>query len=497
MQPTNTYMTDVSLSFEVHQPLRLKKNFFWEKSIFKRIIPGLLEFYFDDGENRRIFDRISSKCYLPANRVILESIRKFADTERPFKVAYSFSGVFLEQCRRYNPEVLDSFIELVDSGGAEVMEQTYYHSLVSLYDSPKEFYEQVRMHRELIWDLFGLRPQTFENTELIYSDRIADLVGGLGYKAIFTEGVIADPNYVYQAHSRDLALLLRNYQLTDDVGFRFSSRWWEEYPLTADKYAAWLARTSGQCINLFCDYETFGEHQWAETGIFEFLRYLPAEVLKWDNLRFSTPGEIAHQYSPLKELSVKEPVSWADLERDTSCWLGNSLQQACHLYLKSLEAPVKESGDQKILEIWRLLGLSDHLYYIFTHGGGPGEVHSYFSPYGNPYDAAVTYFSVLADFHSRLREELKLADQPFRFATGVDEFTGEEAWSLAGLCRALAEADIETLQYHSRRGDLAAWIRNSLGDQQLAERIDDLSEMKGEKLRAELLQAAASALEAR
>lgn len=490
-------MTDVSLCFEVHQPLRLKKNFFWEKSIFKRNIPSLLEFYFDDDENRRIFDRISSKCYLPANQVILDGIRKFENTERPFKVSYSFSGVFLEQCRRYNPQVLDSFIELVESGGAEVMEQTYYHSLVSLFDSPQEFYDQVKMHRELIWDIFGLRPQTFENTELIYSDRIAELVGPLGYKAIFTEGIVADPNYVYKARGQDMALMLRNYQLTDDIGFRFSSRWWEEYPLTADKYAAWLAHTPGQCINLFCDYETFGEHQWTETGIFEFLRFLPEKVLEWDSLRFSTPAEIARQYSPERELSVKEPISWADLERDTSCWLGNSLQQACFLYLKQLEAPVKESRDKELMETWRLLGLSDHLYYMFTHGGGPGEVHSYFSPYGNPYDAAITYFSVLTDFHSRLRDELVLADQPFRFATGVDEFTGEEAWSLAGLCRALPDVDARSLEYHSQRGDLSSWARLSLKQKSLAEQIADLVNLKGERLREGLLEAAASALEER
>ncbi|NPV62295.1 MAG: alpha-amylase [Methanotrichaceae archaeon] len=490
-------MTDVSLCFEVHQPLRLKKNFFWEKSIFKRNIPGLLEFYFDDGENRRIFDRVSSKCYLPANRVILDCIRKFLHTERPFKVAYSLSGVFLEQCRRYNPQVLDSFIKLVDSGGVELMEQTYYHSLVSLFDSPAEFYEQVKMHRELIWDIFGTRPQTFENTELIYSDRIAELVAPLGYKAIFTEGVIADPNYVYKAQDQDLALLLRNYQLTDDIGFRFSSRWWEEYPLTADKYAAWLANTPGQCINLFCDYETFGEHQWEETGIFEFLRHLPQAVLKWDNLRFSTPAELARQYAPERELSVKEPVSWADLERDTSCWLGNSLQQACFLYLKQLEMPVKESQDRMLMEIWRLFGLSDHLYYMFTHGGGPGEVHSYFSPYGNPYDAAVTYFSVLADFHSRLKDELVLADQPFRFATGVDEFTGQEAWSLAGLLRIMPDVEASSLEYHTRRGDLTSWARFSLRREELADRISKLSSLKGEALREGLLRAAASALEER
>ncbi len=489
MQPDMEDMTDVSLCFEVHQPLRLDKNFFWQRSLFKGVVPDLQDFYFDKQENERIFDRVSSKCYLPANKVILESIHKHEVSDRPFKVAYSFSGIFLEQCQKFRQDVLDSFIKLVETGQVEVMEQTYYHSLTSLYEEKHEFFEQVRMHREMIWDLFGLRPTTFENTELIYNDQIAKLVEGMGYKAIFTEGVVANPNYVYKSNGANISLLLRNYKLTDDIGFRFSSRWWEEYPLTADKYASWLAATPGQCINIFCDYETFGEHQWVETGIFEFLRYLPDKVLGWKNLRFATPSEIVREIAPEKEISVERYVSWADLERDTSCWLGNALQQACFIYQKRLEAPVKESCDRNFLEIWRTLGLSDHLYYVFTHGGGPGEVHSYFSPYGTPYDAAITYFSVLADLHYRLKMTIKLADEPFRFATGEDEFTGDIAWSLAGLKTALPKVDLTSLEYHHSRGDLALWARNSLGDEPLAERIRKLGNIKGEKLRKSLMKA--------
>ena len=490
-------MTDVSLCFEVHQPLRLKKNFFWDRSLLREVVPDLSDFYFDSSENRRIFDRVSKKCYLPANDVILEAIRKHEGQERPFKAAYSFSGIFLEQCRDYQPEVLDSFVRLVETGNVEVMEQTYYHSLTSLNEEPEEFYEQVRMHKELIWDLFGLEPSTFENTELIYNDRIAKLAESLGYRAIFTEGVVADPNYVYRPRGTEMALLLRNYQLTDDIGFRFSSRWWEEYPLTADKYAAWLAAAHGSCINIFCDYETFGEHQWSETGIFEFLRFLPQEVLKWKNLRFATPREIAECNPARRELSVERTVSWADLERDTSCWLGNALQHACYLYHRQLEAPVKESGDEELLKIWRTLGLSDHLYYLFTHGGGPGEVHSYFSPYGTPYDAAVTYFSVLADLHYRLKERLRLADRPFRFSEGPDRFTGEVAWSLVGLQRLLAKVADTSLEYHSRKGDLAIWVRTSLGDEGLAGEMERLKNKKGDELRRRLLRAVDAALRVR
>jgi alpha-amylase len=488
-------MTDLSLCFEVHQPFRLKKGFFWERMSFAEVIPDLFDFYFDEAENRRIFERVSSKCYLPANRVILDSIEGTEGSERPFKAAYSFSGVFLEQCQRYQPEVLDSFRALVDTGKVEVMEQTYFHSLASLYPERQEFFDQVKMHRELIWDLFGVKPSTFENTELIYNDDIAKLAESMGYKAIFTEGVVAPPNYVYRPEGTDISLLLRNFQLTDDIGFRFSSRWWEEYPLTADKFAAWLASTPGQCINLFCDYETFGEHQWQETGIFEFLLHLPREVLKRENLRFSTPAEIARDNPPREEISVERTVSWADLERDTSCWLGNALQQACFIYLNRLEAPVKESGDSDLLRTWRLLGLSDHLYYLFTHGGGPGEVHSYFSPYGHPYDAAVTYFSILSDLHYRLKKRIRLADQPFLFSRGSDLFTGDAVWSLDGLKELLAGADLVSLEYHAQREDLATWARTSLGDERLAEKLKRLKNIKGEELRKRLLQVVNSGLQ--
>ena len=488
------FMTLISLCFEVHQPIRLKKNFFWEGLPLKEVVPDLREFYFDGSENRRIFERVSDKCYLPANGVILECIKRWDGSDRPFSVAYSLSGVFLEQCKKFRPDVLDSFVRLVDTGRVEVMEQTYYHSLASLYHDKREFHEEVRMHKELIWELFGVVPTTFENTELIYNDEIARTVDGMGYRAIFTEGVVADPNHIYRPPNTDISLLLRNYKLTDDIGFRFSSHNWAEYPLTADKYANWLSATPGQCINIFCDYETFGEHQWVDTGIFEFLRHLPDEVLKHDNLRFATPAEIARQIIPERELSVPNHVSWADLERDTSCWLGNALQQACFIYQNRLEAPVKESRDADFISIWRTLGISDHLYYIFTHGGGPGEVHSYFSPYGIPYDASVTYFSVLCDLHYRLKKKVHLADSPFLFATGVDQFTGELVWSLAGLQEALKTVSIEALQYHSDRGDLAFWAETSLAEPDLASKLSKFSKLKGERLRKSLLKAVELAL---
>ncbi|MGD0954495.1 MAG: hypothetical protein ABR985_19245 [Methanotrichaceae archaeon] len=285
--------------------------------------------------------------------------------------------------------------------------------------------------------------------------------------------------------------------LTDDMGFRFSAKWWEEYPLTADKYSNWLSATPGQCINLFCDYETFGEHQWPETGIFEFLKVLPGEVLRKQNLRFATPSEIAAKNKAVKEISIQKTVSWADMERDTSCWLGNALQWACYTYEKRLEAPVKESLDQELLDVWRTLGLSDHLYYMFTWGGGAGEVHSYFSPYSNAYDAAVTFFAVLSDLHFRVKERLRLADEPFKFSTGIDQPTGDVAWSLEALHRALANVDIKSIEYHSENGDLSNWARTSLGDELLADKLEGLGDLQGGRLRRRLLKIIESSLKGR
>jgi len=488
-------MTDVCLCFEVHQPLRLRKDFFWGGSPMRKIEPRQIsDFYSDDPENRRIFNRVAEKCYLPTNEIILEEIRRHQDSERPFKAAYSFSGVFLDQCERYNPQVLESFTQLVETGMVEVLEQTYHHSLASLYEDGREFAEQVKMHRERIWDAFGTKPRIFENTELLYDNRIARIVENMGYDGIFAEGVVAPPNHIYRPEGCDkISLLLRDYQITDDMGFRFSARWWNEYPLTAVKYASWIAAKPGECVNIFCDYETFGEHQWADTGIFDFLKFLPGEVLKWDHLRFATPSEVVTRNPAIETISVPKTTSWADIERDTSCWLGNALQWACYTYHRRLEGPIKESDDPRLLETWRTQGLSDHLYYAFTHGGGPGEVHNYFSPYGSPYDAAVTFFSVLSDLNFRVKSWADAAADPFLFSTGIDQFTGDVVWGRRGLKKVLETAEIDSLEYHAKRGDLSAWAKWSLADADLAGRLEDAERLRGEDLRSALLEAVAGA----
>ncbi|MCK5631762.1 glycoside hydrolase family 57 protein, partial [Candidatus Bathyarchaeota archaeon] len=277
-------MTDICLVFEVHQPLRLNRNFHHDllakPSISKR---DLFELYFDNTLNKHIFDRAARKCYLPANRIILEQINNLKDQSRSFKVAFGLSGVFIEQCAKWNQDLLDSFKELAQTGCVEFLEETYYHSLASLFGTDQtEFIEQVNMHKHLMKELFDSEPKIFENTECLYNNAIARTIAELGYKGIITEGVerILDwrsPNYVYKAKGASISVLLRNYRLADDIGFRFSSTWWSQWPLTAKKYASWLAAMPGQAVTLFMDYETFGEHHWPETGIHEFLRWLPRE----------------------------------------------------------------------------------------------------------------------------------------------------------------------------------------------------------------------------
>jgi alpha-amylase len=291
--------------------------------------------------------------------------------------------------------------------------------------------------------------------------------------------------------------MLRNYKLTDDIGFRFSARWWSEWPLTADKYASWLAATPGQCINIFPDYETFGEHHWPETGIHEFLKHLPREILKWWHLHMATPSEVVEKYEPFGEIDVPElggTVSWADLERDASCWLGNTMQWAYYTSIRRLEPLIREAEDKDFLRIWRYLQTSDHLYYMFTAGGGPGEVHSYFSPFSSPTDAFVTAQSVALDFENRVKLAILAANEPFLFYTevGKDKFTGIMAWSMKGLIKALKKVNIKSIEFHSNRGDLEEWVEKSLNDKPLAEKLKKIRTEKlgGENLRKALVKAA-------
>ena len=406
-------MTDIVLMFEVHQPYRLDRLFreklkrMARESGSKLTPKDLEEAYFDHGLSKIVMERVAKRCYLPANEAILKAIDRFRDGAREFKVAYSISGVFVEQAQRWTPDVIDSFRKLAETGRVEFLDQTYYHSLASAIGD-EELEEQVLEHRGLMKDLFGVEPTAVENTEFIYNNRVARVFERLGYKVVFTEGAERilgwrSPNYVYRAKGLSLRVLLRNYRLSDDIGFRYAARWWEEYPLTPDKYAAWLAHTPGDVICLGIDYETFGEHFPPETGIIEFLKQLPEAVLRWDNLSFATPTEAAYRHEPRGELDVPEhmTVSWADLEKDLSAWLANSMQYKALDMVKRAKAAAKRLGGPW-LRLWRLLTISDHFYYMSTKGGGPGDVHSYFSPYGTPLDAYSIFVAVFSDFEARL-----------------------------------------------------------------------------------------------
>jgi alpha-amylase len=359
--------------------------------------------YFDQRLNQKIFEKVATKCYLPTNNLILELIRKY---DGKFRVSYSLTGTFVEYCEKYIPELLDSFKELFKTGAVDLIEETYFHSLSGLYDDLAEFEEQVKMHRQMIRRIFNYKPKVFRNTEAIYDNRIAQKVADLGYKGIITEGAEKilgwrSPNFLYKPVNANLKVLLRNYKLSDDVGFRFSARNWPGFPLTADKYANWMSNSFGDVINLFMDYETFGEHQWVETGIFEFLKHLPEEVLKHDNLDFATVSEAVERYNAVGDIDSPWAISWADEDRNVSTWLGNNMQIACFNELKDIGRKLKRKGDKDLLYIWRLLQTSDHLYYISTKGFEDGTVHAYFSPYDIPYDGFINYMNILQDLKEK------------------------------------------------------------------------------------------------
>ncbi|MEM2103460.1 MAG: DUF5752 family protein [Candidatus Bathyarchaeia archaeon] len=494
-------MTDIVFVFEVHQPHRLRKEFFWNGELFKRVRKKeFLPYYFDLTLDREIFQRACKKCYFPANQIILNLIDKHKNDKKQVKFSFSLSGTFLEQCEMFNKDLLESFKQLADTGCTEFLSQTYYHSLAGLYPEKSEFIEQVKMHRQTVKDLLGYTPRIFENTELIYNNAIAKKAEEQGFIGIYAEGAERilhgkSPNYIYKPKGcKKIKVLLRNYKLTDDVGFRFSARWWSEWPLTAEKYAGWLAAALGQCINIFPDYETFGEHHWPETGIHEFLKHLPIEILKYEHLHMATPSEVAAKYEHVGEIDVPEhggTVSWADTNRDTSGWLGNAMQWAYYTSVKRFEPLVKESEDKDFLRIWRYFQTSDHLYYMFTAGGAPGEVHSYFNPFKTPVDAYIAAQTAILDFENRVRLALLTANEPFLFYRDIGEknYTGVKAWSLKGFVKALKMVEVESLEFHNSRGDLENWVRNSLRDKVLAEELMKvrISKLKGEDLRKSLL----------
>ncbi len=379
---------EIVFYFQVHQPFRLRH--------YRIFDVGKNHNYFDNAKNKEIMHKVAKKCYFPMNNLLYDLIHKY-----DIKVSFSITGVWLEQAELYEPKLIDSFEDLVKTGNVEMLNETYYHSLAVL-KSKREFKAQVKRHRKKIKELFHYNAKTFRNTELIYSNEIAKVVESLNhYNTILAEGTEKilgwkSPNYLYRAKDTNLNLLLKNYRLSDDIAFRFSQRSWKEWPLTTEKYIAWIKAAPGKIINLFMDYETFGEHQWASTGIFKFMQHLPKVALE-NNVSFSTIQDIVKKHKPVDEIDAPFLISWADTERDLSAWLGNEMQKSAFDELYALENKVLKTKDEALIHDWRKLQTSDHFYYMCTKWFADGDVHKYFNPYDSPYEAFISMMHVLND----------------------------------------------------------------------------------------------------
>lgn len=392
-------MKTICFYFQIHQPFRLRRYRFFDIGS---------AYYYDDFTNEETINRIAYRSYLPANYTLLEMIR---NAKGKFKVAFSISGIALEQMEIYVPEFIESMRELVNTGCVEILSETYAHSLASLID-PEEFVAQVKEHDDKIEQLFGVRPRVFRNTELIFDDDIAAMVSSMGFDGMITEGAKhilgwKSPNYLYTAASAPkLKLLLKNFMMSDDISFRFSNYEWSDYPLTAEKFIDWIDATpeGEQIVNLFMNYEALGELQPKETGIFEFMKALP-RFAEAKGINFSTPSEAIKQLKPTDALSVPYAISWADEERDTSAWLGNLLQNEAFEKLYSIGERVRLCTDRHIKQDWNYLQTSDHFYYMCTKHMNDGAIHSHYSPYETPYEAFTNYMNVLSDFMVRVEAQ--------------------------------------------------------------------------------------------
>ena len=447
-------MKSICLYFQIHQPFRLRTYRFFDI--------GEMHNYFDSYTNKTIVRRVAEKCYLPANKLMLELLKEYGSA---FKISYSISGVALEQFRKYSPEVIESFQKLANTGYVEFLAETYSHSLASLKDE-NEFRRQVTQHADAIEELFGKRSTTFRNSELIYSDRIGHLVNQMGFSTMLTEGAKQilgwkSPNFLYcSASDPKLKLLLKNYQLSDDIAFRFSHHSWKEWPLTAEKYTNWLSSTDStqEVINLFMNYETFGEHQWAETGIFDFMKALPKHVFATGHFTFNTPSELSKILQPISAISVVDPISWSDEERDLTAWLGNDLQTEAFNSLYSAAERMSNCTDPDLLRDWNYLQTSDHFYYMSTKWFSDGGIrHSYYNAYNSPYEAFINYMNVVSDFLIRVEDQLgKVTDKPKASAkvvkttkvpvkTAHNPNATKKVHSPGEMLRNLSETDIRTI----------------------------------------------------
>lgn len=398
-------MPSVCFYFQVHQPFRLRHYTVFDSS------PN----YFDEFKNASICRKVANKCYLPTNRLLLNMIQHYG---KDFRVSFSVTGVVLEQFMKYCPEVMSTFDALAETGCVEFIGETYYHSLSFLY-SRDEFFEQIQQHTDLIHRLWGTTPRIFRNTELIYNNQLAEAIESLDrFDGIITEGADRilghrNSNFVYRPpNCQRLKLLLKNYSLSDDIAFRFSNRGWEEWPLDAAKFSTWIDQVNGcgNVVNLFMDYETFGEHQWEDTGIFNFMYHLPEHILKHPDNNFKTPSELVDSFDVMDVVDVPHVISWADTERDLSAWLGNAMQSNALHEVYKIEKLVKQSGNEQIIDDWKKLLTSDHFYYMCTKYFADGDVHKYFNPYDSPYDSYINFMNVLSNLRDRCQQVLNESD---------------------------------------------------------------------------------------
>ena len=394
----------IVLYLHVHQPWRVR-----EYTIFDTATNH--DYFSDttntDRNNERIMHKVADKSYRPMN----ELLEKLLRTHPEFKISLSITGTFIEQAERWTPDVIESFKRLVATGRVDIVSETYYHSLAFFY-SRDEFERQVEQHRQKIKELFGVETSVFRNTELAYNDELAEWADKYGFKGILAEGwdpilEWRSPNHVYRPKgTKSIGLLLKNYRLSDDLAFRFGNKAWSEWPLTSDKYHEWTSASASDSpiINLFMDYETFGEHQWHDTGIFDFFESFISKWLSHPDNTFATASDAIANNQPVGEISMPNTVTWADTERDLTAWLGNSMQQEALKHLYALEEGIVRSGDMQLIDDWRNLQTSDHVYYMCTKWFTDGDVHAYFSPYDSPYDAFLYFMNALRDVRFRLLE---------------------------------------------------------------------------------------------
>lgn len=401
-------MTLVTFFFFAHQPVRLMP--YENRHTDSVIAPEkLFDLYFDEPLNRDIFNKVAHNCYYPATRLMLELVKQQKETPKPFKISYGLSGTFLLQAQRFAPALIDLYKELADTGMVEFTGETYYHSLSSLFEGDRqEFKDQVVMHSDTIQSLFGKRPTVFRNTECLYNNTVAELVQQLGFEGIITEGVDwlmagwRSPDFIYRA-ACGLPVLMRNYGLSDDIGYRFPNRNWKHWPLSAETFAGWLGDNTDMNVTLALDYEALGEHIWADTGIFDFMRALPDAVKHFSQLEFSTPTEAVRRLPTAGDIYVDDfaTISWADKERDTSAWLGSEMQQFAFEEIKQMEATIRATKNPHFLNAWRLMQTSDHLYYLSDKALSDGDVHKYFSAYGSLFEGFIRLQTALSDLKNR------------------------------------------------------------------------------------------------